>query len=401
MCDACDETPDGRGRRCNRPDGRMTSTEKDQRNRSRNLANARDALAQGDAQGAANSLASALAAQRALDGGPSAPVGEPSTTDAPHRDFVVAPSDVATAMARVQFINSQRDQKGLPPVTMDVTRQHQPTSDPIMAMEQATVRISGASQEELDSLTLGNVRTEPERRVNTKAVLEAACAATRLNGGRYVATSESANSIPAQINAFVNDVPGGPERTRLATTPEDKKMAVQVRSWVRTQQPTTDYLRALRHSVSEEYMGLREAGTASSAIAGFQRHRQRIADMEAQQAREQAEARAQNRPVSQEPVVVSPRPGGSRWLGQKGQDVTVVANVEGVYPMMHEARRKPHYLYIMRTPDGDLVRWMATNGQGLEVGDHITLQGTIKGHSTFNGEKQTEMFYCKPLIHTT
>lgn len=399
MCDACDETPDGRGRRCNRPDGDMTSVEKDMRNRTRGLGAARDALANGDAQGAANAIAGALSAQRALDGGVQAPVGDLAPSERPVRDITVSPSDLSTATARVEYINQQRAQGGLPPVSIEVSRQRRKDADPVMAWETANVRISGASQAELDAFSLGNVRSDAERRVSTNEILSVAAAATRLNGGRYVSTSESANSIPAQVNAYVNDQPGGPHRSRLAPTAMDRDRAVQVRIWARTQQPTTDYLRALRHSVSDEYMGLREAGTASSAIAGFQRFRARQERVVEEQRKADAAVRPQGAPVMHEPNVISPRPGGSRWLGQKGQNVTVVAEVEKVVPVMYPGHRYPHYLYIMRTPDGDLVRWMATNGQGMEEGHTVTLQGTVKGHSEWKGEKQTEMFYCKPRIH--
>jgi len=78
--------------------------------------------------------------------------------------------------------------------------------------------------------------------------------------------------------------------------------------------------------------------------------------------------------------------------------VNVRAWVQAVHPVYHESR--PHFLYIMRTPGGDLARWMASRDAGMEAGDDITLRGTVKGHSTFNGERQTEVFYCRPTIHS-
>lgn len=46
------------------------------------------------------------------------------------------------------------------------------------------------------------------------------------------------------------------------------------------------------------------------------------------------------------------------------------------------------------------MRWFASEDQGMETGDAVTVQGTIRDHSTFNGERQTEMWYCKaPVIH--
>lgn len=96
-----------------------------------------------------------------------------------------------------------------------------------------------------------------------------------------------------------------------------------------------------------------------------------------------------------------PRPSGhvSRWFGEEGESVTFRARVEAMHPIHHESRLRPHFLYIMRTHEGDLVRWMASRDAGMESGDDITLRGTVKAHSSFNGERQTEVFYCKPTIH--
>lgn len=384
MCDACHETPDGQGRRCNRPDG-FTPQEGDRRNRSRNMGNARQALSDGDPQAAANSLAHALASQQSLDGGPPAPVQAPTDNPGAHRDFAVSPSDLPAALARIEQENVAREKVGLAKMEADVSRQRQQDpNDPIMAYERATVRVSGASEEDLARLNLGNVRDAPERKVHTHAVLEAAAASTRLNDGVYVPRSEGDHSVPAQVNAYIADKPGGPHRTRLAPTEGDKKTAVNVRMWARSQQPTSDYLAALRHSMSDEYMSPREAGTASSAISGFQRYQQRL---------------EQNKPPAGAPQ--SPRPEGSRWLSSPGDKVTIPAHIVHAQPQYDpEHPERVKHLYVMRTPDGDLVRWLASSDKYLRQGDDVTLQGTVKAHSTHDGERQTEIYYCKqPVLH--
>lgn len=390
MCEACHETPDGNGRRCNRPDGQMTDAERDQRNRSRNLGNARDRLARGDAQGAADSLAQALNAQVYLDGGPHAPVALPQDTPGPQRDFVIAPSDLATAMARVEQVNNQRERAGLPPVTMEITRQHRQMADPILSWEQATVRVSGATQEDLDAISMGSVRTDAEARVDTQEVLSAAVASSRLSGGYVPARQGKGQSTPGQVEAYVADQPGGPMRTHLAPTDEDRRLAAQVRAWVRTQPPTNDYVKSVRDALSEDRMSLRKVGLASSAISGFQRHQERVA---------RAQAEFATADPAAGPAVYSPRPQGSRWLGRQGDLATVEVTVEEVVPQDNPYGEHPRYLYVMRTQEGDLVRWVASQTQGMRKGDHVTLRGKIRAHSTFHGEKQTEMFYCKPAIH--
>lgn len=77
-----------------------------------------------------------------------------------------------------------------------------------------------------------------------------------------------------------------------------------------------------------------------------------------------------------------------------------MAQVELAHPVHNDRSPHPRILYIMRTPQGDLVRWFASEDQGMEKGDAVTVRGTIKDHSTFNGERQTELWYCKaPVIH--
>lgn len=396
MCRSCDETPDGQGRRCGRPEG-FSETEADRRNRARNLANAQSHLTSGDAQSAANSLARAAAAHRGAVGAPvGGPVQAPAEAAGPHRDFVVSPADTPTAVARIEMMNQDRAKVGLPPIQVDVTRSYQTDpSDPIYAMESSTVRVQGATQEELDRVSIGNVRTEPERKVKAAAVMEAAVVAHRLNGNVYVARGEGENAVPDQVNRYIAEGPNGPLRQRLAATQADKTEAGRVRIWVRSQQPTSDYQAALRHALSSEYMSVREAGTAASALSGWTRYQARLEEV-----RQQALAKQGGQQASTGPAVHSPSPGGSRWLGQKEQKVSITARVEVAHPVRNDRSPYPRVLYIMRTPQGDLVRWFASEDQGMEPGDAVTVKGTIKDHSTFNGERQTELWYCKaPVIH--
>lgn len=381
MCKACDETPDGQGRRCGRPDG-FSETEADHRNRTRNLANAQSHLTSGDAQSAANSLARAAAAHRGAVGAQvGGPVQAPAEAEGPHRDFAVSPSDTPTAIARIEMVNQDRAKVGLPPIQVDVSRSYQADpSDPIFARESSTIRIQGASQEELDRISIGNVRSEPERKVKASAVMEAAVVAHRLNGKVYVGRGKGENSVPDQVNRYIAEGPSGPLRERLAPTQADKDEAGRVRIWVRSQQPSSDYQAALRHALTTEYMSEREAGTAASAMSGFTRYQERL-----EEARQKALAKNGGQQASGGPAVHSPRPAGSRWLGQKDQKVSVTARVEVAHPVYNDYSDYPRVLYIMRTPQGDLVRWFASEDQGMEPGDAVTVQGTIKDHSTFNG----------------
>lgn len=327
---------------------------------------------------------------------PARHVIQPAANLAPHCDFVVSPSATPTVFDRIEMMNQERNKAGLPPVQVNVTHSHQSDpDDPIFVMQSATIRVQGASQQELDRLNIGDVRTEPERKVKAEAVMSAAVVAHRLNGKVYVPRGEGENSVPDQVNRFVAEGPNGPLRQRLAATQADKDEAGRVRIWVRSQHPTSDYQAALRHALSSEYVSVREVGTAASAMSGFTRYQERL-----EEARQKALAKNEGQQRSDGPAVHSPRPAGSRWLGQKEQKVSVTAYVELAHVVRNDKSPYPRVLYIMRTPQGDLVRWFASEDQGMETGDAVTVQGTIRDHSTFNGERQTEMWYCKaPVIH--
>lgn len=380
---------------CNRPDG-FSTTEANQRNRSRNLNNASSSLAAGDFQAAANSLNLAANAQANLNGAPVAPVAAPTQAAGPSRDFVVNPADLAGAKARLEQVNVDRRKVGKPELSIEVTKQQKPDpKDPLYVWERNTIRISGASDEELSQVSVGNVHSGAERRVDTFAVLEAAVAANRANGGQYIAAnSGDSRAVPAQVRAYLEDTPGGPVRQRLAPTAEDRKTAKQLRAWIRTQQPSSDYTAALRHSVSENSMSVREAGTAASGLRGFLQHQHRM---------EQQRAAAATAQPARPAVVgqpLSPRPQGSRWLAKPNDRVTVTARVVQIEEVPTPGRR-PKVRHVMVTPDGDVVNWLAPNDKGVDVGEDITVQGQVKAHSHApNGEKQTELFWCKePAIH--
>ncbi|MDN5653909.1 MAG: hypothetical protein L0G46_02295 [Kocuria sp.] len=413
MCRACSETPDGQGRHCTRNDG-FSEVEGNQRNRSRGLNNAAGALAHGDPQSAVNQLENARRAQRDLDGVPAAPLGVPQEAPGPQRDIQIAPSSIDAARAQLDQLNRARAERGESELGIDITRQNaEDTADPIMTWERGTVRVSGGTQEELDSLRLTGVASEPERRVKTTAVLQATCAITRIDsGGRYLSRNDGGEqSTPARVIQYINEGPGGPLRQQYAPTAPVLARAKSVRTWARETRPTNDYLRAMRHALGEESLGPREVGTAASALCGYER-----AYAEKSRAEQMQEEFLAKHGMSSSGHATTPEGGSgasaagvmsdgrpprsqSRWLNQPGDKVMVTGRVERVRAIVHEKRWDPRHLYIIRTPDGDAVKWLPPDFVGFEEGDEVTLRGQVKAHTEFQGEKQTEMFYCKPEIH--
>lgn len=406
MCRACDETPDGQGCHCHRDDG-FTAVEGNQRNRSRGLNNAADALAHGDPQAAVNQLENARRAQRILDGVPSSPLGDPRAAAGPQRDILISPSSVDAAQAQIDRINRARTEAGADVLNVEITRQNDSdAADSIMTWERATVRISGGTQEDLDALRLDGVTNDAEQRVKTAAVLQASCAITRVESdGKYVTRKEGGeDSTPARVNQYIYDTPNGPLRQRYAPTDADKDRAMSIRAWARETRPVNDYMRAMRHSLAEEGIGPRDIGTAASALSGYERAY--TEKSRADQMQDELMAKLSGQSTAQEPRGSSAAPAGgrapaaqSRWLNQPGDKIMVTGRVESITQIVHEERWNPRHLYIIRTPDGDAVKWLPSDFTGFRQGELVTLRGQVKQHSEFRGEKQTEMFYCKPDIH--
>lgn len=398
MCRACDETPDRQGRHCLRDDG-FSSVEGDQRNRSRGLNNAADALAHGDPQAAVNQMENARRSQRTLDGVSAAPQGAPEDVSGPRRDITISPSSVDAAQSQLDQINRTRVERGRSPLTSEITRQNiTDTQDSLMTWERATVRISGASQDELDQLTLSGVSNEPERRVRTTAVVEATCAITRVeSNGKYVSRKEGAEaSTPALVAQYVHDAPGGQLRQRYAPNQADVARAKSIRAWARESRPTNDYMRAMRHSLAEEGLGPRDVGTAASALSGYERTYAEKSRADQMQDELMAKLAGTSAGTGSSGLGGAP---GSRWLNKPGDKVMVTGRVERDVKVLHEKRQDPRHLYIIRTPDGDAVKWLPSDYSGFREGDMVTLRGQVKTHSEFRGEKQTEMYYCKPEVH--
>ena len=52
-------------------------------------------------------------------------------------------------------------------------------------------------------------------------------------------------------------------------------------------------------------------------------------------------------------------------------------------------------MYRLRTPKNDVLVWFASSAQeGLVIGNHVVLDGTVKKHDAYEGIKQTVLTRC-------
>lgn len=416
MCRACWETPDDQGRRCLRSDG-FSHVEGSQRNRVRGLNNAAASLAGGDPQGAVTQIDNARRAQHDLDCPRGDTVEQLTPVNGPSRDIPVASDDLDSLEGRMEQINRERGDAGLPLLRTQVVTEARPDeSDPVMVWERGTARISGGSQDDLDALRFDGVHTEAAKFARTDQVLAATFAVTRIDSdGQFIPRSQGgADSTPARVLQYVEDAPDGELRCRYAPTPADMAQVQPLRRWAAKIQPTNDYLHAMQETVADDSLGPRDIGTAASAVAGFRRAAAEQSAYVAQQREAAMKVAAESdrlraEAAARQAAVMEPSAGGavasptnprmaasqSRWMGRPGDPLMAAARIEAIIPVGDDGRGVQRVRYVLRTQSGDVLSWLPSVPRRYQVGQALNLWGTVKGHTVFGGERQTEIFRCK------
>lgn len=91
-------------------------------------------------------------------------------------------------------------------------------------------------------------------------------------------------------------------------------------------------------------------------------------------------------------------PNTSDYIGEIGERITFSATYtnrafwENNYIPWHP---QTTYCHEFTTADGNVLIWKTSNGLALNIGDKITVTGTIKEHSEYNEVKQTVLTRCK------
>lgn len=290
--------------------------------------------------------------------------------ETPHRTVVIAPSQTALLARTIADLNVGLAVALTYSLTEHTTRD---TTDPIKVWDTLVATVTGAPQDELDTLTFPSLDTEPEARVETAVILELACAATRI-AGRYITRSQGgAEATPARVIEYIHAGPGDPLRTQLRPTAEDVDAAAVIREWVRSSMvATNDYLRSLAQLTRQTLIGFGDIGTVASAVGVYLQavEEDRLATRPARRADRPEKAR-------------------SRWLNQPGDRIRAEVTVARVRKLGPTA-----WLYLLRTEHGDLLKVITERVDGVREGDLALLRGQVKSHITYQGTKQTELFYA-------
>lgn len=156
----------------------------------------------------------------------------------------------------------------------------------------------------------------------------------------------------------------------------NKEKVAAVLAFVAGLENKMGYISNLKTLCSKEYCQGRDLGIVVSAVACYDRemeYQARKAKREAQQAKEQATLK-------------------NEWFGNVGERVEVM-QPEMKLLTSWETDFGTKYLYKLITDNGLVFTWKT--GKPVENGKKLKVVGTIKAHTEFRGQKQTELTRCK------
>lgn len=110
------------------------------------------------------------------------------------------------------------------------------------------------------------------------------------------------------------------------------------------------------------------------------------------EAREKAEQEAREAAIRSQKAI-------SQHVGQVGDKVeikgTYVRTGSWEQPSFSGYGTDTFYAHTFKDADGNVFTWKTQKGLGLEYGENVNIKGTIKKHTEYKGEKQTELTRCK------
>jgi hypothetical protein len=186
------------------------------------------------------------------------------------------------------------------------------------------------------------------------------------------------NGTPTSCRAFRYMVcPNAQERKEMesigfeACTEENENTVVTALQWLNAQDDDFGYIHNLKIACSREYCESRDFGIIASLLPAH------FKAMEKESERLAREAAKANKPKT-------------NWVGEVGERIEIIADCKCVASWYSDFG--PGYLYKFTSNDGNTFTWKT--GKAVDDGK-VVLKGTIKAHTEFNGEKQTELTRCK------
>lgn len=164
---------------------------------------------------------------------------------------------------------------------------------------------------------------------------------------------------------------------RAAITEADRAEAQLVMDWVAGPEAgDSEYIHNLRMVLAPGVVTPKRRGIASSAVAAYQRHLGRLAEV---QRRAAADARAAE--VSRHIGAV-----GERLKGLKVRCESA-RGFDGAYGTS--------ILYKLVDGSGNVLSWFSSGGADMDPGQEYTLDATVKAHAEYRGVAETQLTRAK------
>lgn len=167
----------------------------------------------------------------------------------------------------------------------------------------------------------------------------------------------------------------------MSKTIFDTTKGKEIREWLLNNNEESGYILNLKTIAKEGYVSQRDFKLAVSAPASFSRAQER-------------EERKKNQV-----------PSTSEFQANVGDRISRTIVAYKVVKTFYDEWHGSSALYSLRDENGNIYKWFTSSNiideatqkfdLGKEIDHRFTIKGTVKEHSTFNGEKQTVLTRCK------
>jgi len=176
----------------------------------------------------------------------------------------------------------------------------------------------------------------------------------------------------------LNPWPNMPEELKVGgVTEEDKEEArLAWEYWQTVEHKNNDYLLNCCKLIEIGFVPAKYMGLAVSMVSSYQRHALKLKERELMKAKH----------------------GESNHVGAVGERLKGI-KVQCIYNRDFENEWGMKTLYSFRDASGNIYKtWYSGDAWGACQGDHLTIDGTVKKHDEFKGEKQTMLTRVKGVL---
>ena len=167
------------------------------------------------------------------------------------------------------------------------------------------------------------------------------------------------------------------ERNNLVYQDRDREQAEAALEWARAlpTEGVVDYIYNLGVACRADNVVYKTMGLVASALVAHANHLNRQAEIVQRKKDDAGKARG--------------------WVGEV-KDRVLFTHMEVLYMRYVEGRWGTSTLVAFEDPVGNLYKWFSSRSlDDLNVGDVVSVKGTIKKHSEYKGVKETQLSRCQ------